>query len=52
MRTHEEVKTGTEAPEYDTPRVETEEVFESLALACTKADTQCTTMVGEAVAQS
>ncbi len=41
-----------ETPEYEKPAVESEEVFETLALACTKADTQCAPPVGVAALQS
>lgn len=41
-----------EAPEYEKPTVESEEVFETLALACAKADTQCAPPVGVPAVQS
>jgi hypothetical protein len=37
---------------YEKPAVESEEVFETLALACAKTDAQCGPPGGVAVAQS
>lgn len=49
-----EVPTPAErkAQEYEAPEVRTEEVFETLALACTKAEGQCVLTPGELVARS
>jgi hypothetical protein len=48
-----DVKTPQDEPRsYEKPAVETEEVFETLALACTKADTQCVPPPGGSTLQS
>jgi hypothetical protein len=48
----ERVESNNETRPYEKPEVETEEVFETLALTCTKSDAQCPpTAIGQ-VAQS
>ena len=37
---------------YEAPEVRTDEVFESLALTCTKAIDRCGVVVGDGVVQS
>jgi hypothetical protein len=41
-----------ESHRYEKPAVDTEEVFETLALTCTKADTQCAPPPGGSTLQS
>ena len=48
----EKTTSSNEPRTYEKPTVESEEVFETLALACAKADTQCAPPVGVAALQS
>ncbi len=52
MSEHDQEKSPPNVREYEKPEVETEEVFETLALACVKADTQCAPAPGGTVLQS
>ena len=52
MSEHDQEKPTPNVREYEKPEIETEEVFETLALACVKADTQCGPAPGNVVLQS
>jgi hypothetical protein len=54
MKSHEkQEEQRNEKRRYEAPEVQTEEVFETLALTCTKVDLQqCPTPTGGAVARS
>ena len=52
MNTKEKRESPKEKREYEKPEIRTEEVFETLALTCTKAVVRCGEVLGVPVVQS